>query len=232
MPSGPSTHYPLSENAVADLVDTIKSRPDRRDELVALLPENAAIYAGRGTNATIRLKGYILAAFEQVGAPPAAMPYILDELQNGRDAYTTAAAAKALRGLDAPSAKVLSSLLKAVDNIRYVDDAISFARYKPQWPVQERTTALEEIFSSFAWLGSMARPALPDLELLQTDPTLSDRARGCIARAIDTIRAAPQHVEAEDCCGAPLSIDSPMQADRCSMPPTHVVLEDQDGRIF
>ena len=68
-----------------------------------MLPERISLYDGRSANATIRMRGYILAAFEQTGLPEAALPYVLEELENGRDAYLTAGAARALRGLDTPT---------------------------------------------------------------------------------------------------------------------------------
>ena len=60
-----------------------------------LLPERISLYAGRSANETIRMRGYILAAFEQVELPDAALPYVLEELESGRDAYLVAAAARA-----------------------------------------------------------------------------------------------------------------------------------------
>src|SRR5687768_4482770 len=106
------------EDRIAELVDSIKASPDQRDMLVELLPEQHPIYLGRGTNQTIRMRGYILAAFEQVGLPEQAVPYVLDELQNGRDAYLVAAAAKALRGMQNPPSELIPFLFKAVNNIR------------------------------------------------------------------------------------------------------------------
>ena len=155
-----------SEDRIAELVDIVKASPDQRDALVELLPEQHPIYLGRGTNQTIRMRGYILAAFEQVGLPEQALPYVLDELQNGREAYLVAAAAKAIRGLQNPSDEVIPFLFKAMNNIRFMDDALTFEQYKPDWPLSEHTSALQEIFQTFKWLGSYAQSALPDLERL------------------------------------------------------------------
>jgi protein SCO1/2 len=216
------------EESIAALVDSIRQAPRRRDDLVALLPENHPLYAGRGANATVRLRGYILAAFEDVGLPAAALPYVLDELQNSRDAYVTAAAAKALRGLAQPSPEVVPYLLRAFDNVRYLDDAISFETYKPRWPLRQRTTALEEIFKTFASLGSVARGALSELEALHAD-TLAPRAQAALTAAIETIAGS----EAEDCCcDEPVAIEVQTQADGRAGPPSGVVLQDQDGRLL
>jgi Uncharacterized protein SCO1/SenC/PrrC, involved in biogenesis of respiratory and photosynthetic systems len=179
-----------SEDRIAELVDAVKASPDQRDTLVELLPEQHPIYLGRGTNQTIRLRGYILAAFEQVGLPERALPYVLDELENGREAYLVAAAAKAIRGLQNPSEAVVPFLFKAINNIRYMDDALTFEQYKPDWPRTEHTSALQEIFQSFNWLGHHAQSAVPDLErLYHKGNGFSDTIQREIKNAIDAIRA-------------------------------------------
>jgi protein SCO1/2 len=226
------------EEAVAALVDAVKRSPDRRDTLLELLPERIDLYAGRSTNATIRMRGYILAAFEQVGLPPAALPYVLEELQNGRDAYLVAAAAMALRGYDEPSPELASYLLRAIVNIRSVDDAVSFESYKPHWPAPGSTTALAEIFKTFAWLGTHARPALADLEsLYENRVEFSPKVSSLLQRAIEAIRASHSPAEPDKCCcGGPnlldLGCDSAPDARVASRAPTDVELQDQDGRTL
>jgi protein SCO1 len=90
------------EETLAELVDAVKHSPECRDVLVQLLPERLSLYDGRSANATVRMRGYILAAFEQTGLPDAALPYVLEELENGRDAYLVAGATRALRGSRQP----------------------------------------------------------------------------------------------------------------------------------
>lgn len=179
------------EDRIAELVDAIKGSPDQRDSLLELLPEQNPLYEGRGTNQTIRIRGYILAAFEQVGLTEGAVPYVLDELENGHDAYLVAGAAKGLRGLQNPSGAVIPFLFKAIKNIRQMDDALTFERYKPDWPLTNPTSALKEIFQSFKWLGSNAQSALPDLErLLQDRRGFSETIREDIRKTIDAIRTS------------------------------------------
>src|SRR5215208_4220084 len=157
------------EARVADMVDEARQDPRGRDRLVALLPERSPLYAGRGANAVVRMRGYLIAAFEQLGLPDEALPYVLEELQTGRDAYLVAAAARALRGRD-PTGDAVPFLLRALENIRYADDAVSFAGYRPRWPAPDRTTATEELLETLAWLGEHARPALPALAALGEEP--------------------------------------------------------------
>ena len=196
-----------SEDVIAQLVDAVKRSPDHRDRLAELLPERHPLYAGRSTNETIRIRGYILAAFEQVGLPEAAIPYVLEELENGRDAYAVAGAAKAMRGLDSPSSDFVPFLFKAVENIKTMDDALTFEEYKPHWPIANYTTALNEIFQSFQWLGPEAQCALSDLEVLyQSQNDFSAMSRQAIKRAIDAIQAGNQASHA--CCGGATVIPS------------------------
>jgi protein SCO1/2 len=216
-----------AEERIAALVDGVKGNPRRRDCLVALLPEQISLYAGRSTNATVRMRGYIIAAFGQVGLPAAALPYVLEELESGRDAYLVAAAATALRGLDGPTRHVVPFLVKAIENVRYADDAVSFDDYRPRWPLPNHTTAIEEIIKTFAWLGPDARSARPALEALRDHPeATTPSARATLEAVLAELGGA-----GAGCCAAPDTL-----ADQCSgeahpdlAVPVGVKLEDQDG---
>lgn len=221
------------EETIAELVDAVGRSPERRDLLVRLLPERLSLYEGRSTNETTRIRGYILAAFEQTGLPDAALPYVLEELENGRDAYLVAGAAKALRGLDSPTSRITHFLLKAVENVKYVDDALTFETYKPRWPIKDHTTALREIFRTFGWLGTRARSALPDLEALckERSDEFSQPIRAEIENAIDRIRS--DGGTAQVCCGAVsanrgLEIYAPREEQRDGGGIADIELEDQD----
>jgi len=221
------------EESVAELVDAVKHSPERRDVLVQLLPERLSLYDGRSANATVRMRGYILAAFEQTGLPDAALPYVLEELENGRDAYLVAGAAKALRGLDPPTSRVVPFLRKAAENIEYSDDALTFESYKPRWPITNYTTALTEIFRTFGWLGTHAKSAIPYLEALREErrDELS-RPRVEIENAIDRIRSDGR--AAHDCCGTvpanPSLVVYPLQKKhRKGLSISDIELEDQAG---
>jgi protein SCO1 len=162
MPPEPFGDRHTPEEDVAALVDAVRQDPGRRDRLVALLPERIELYAGRSTNATVRMRGYLLAAFEQVGLPEAALPYVLEELESGRDAYLVAAAAMAIRGLDRPTSQLIPFLRKAEENIATADDAVSFDSYRPHWPAPGHTTATREIARTLAWLDGQAE-AVPSV---------------------------------------------------------------------
>lgn len=220
------------EERIAALVDAVKRDPRCRDALVELLPERISLYAGRSTNATIRMRGYIIAAFEQAGLPDPAVPYVLEELESGRDAYLVAAAARAIRGLSGPAGYAVPFLLKAIENIKYADDAVSFDRYRPLWPAPNHTTAIEEIMKTLAWLGDRARPALPALEALQADRgALSAPARAVLEAIVtglgdaDACCCAGQENAIGFAAGGPARDEQPS-----ATVPVDVEMEDQDGR--
>jgi len=225
-----------SEDRIAELVDAIKRLGGCGDTLVELLPERIPLYMNRSTNETIRIRGYILAAFEQTGLPDAALPYVLEELENGRDAYLVAGAARALRGLDRPSSEITSFLFKAIENIKYVDDALTFESYKPHWPLPNYTTALREIFTTFRWLGAYARSALSDLEALyKARNDFSATIKTEIKRAIDSIRADEGTINAS-CCAMPtslsLAVECSQDKSRDAASIADIEIEDQDGNTL
>lgn len=222
------------EETIAELVDAVRQSPERRNLLAQLLPERLSLYEGRSTNETIRIRGYILAAFERVGLPEAALPYVLEELQSGRDAYLVAGAAKAVRGLETPTSDIVPFLLKAVENIKTIDDALTFERYKPTWPLQSYTTALTEIFLTLGWLGAHAESAIPNLEAFRGERRneFSRSVRTEIERAINRIHA--NDVTAYGCCttvpqNTVITFHNPRERLKKSGSIKSIELEDQDG---
>lgn len=191
-----------SEEQFAEWVDAIRTSLPCAEELVVYLPEQHSLYTGRSTKATMRMRGYILAAFEQVGLPDSALPYVLEELENGRDAYLVAAAAKALRGFATPMGELAPYLITAIHNIKYVDDALSFESYRPHWPVKNYTTALRELLRTLAWLGAEAESALAALQAWQdNDEELSRKIKNEIANVIHVIQSAKE-TEPARCCSS------------------------------
>lgn len=218
-----------SEESFAALVDEIGREPSGRHRLASMLAERDALYAGRSTNAVIRMRGYLLAAFAQAGLPEEALPFVLEELESGRDAYLVAAAARALRGLDRPRAQVAPFLLEAIQNITFADDAVSFDGYRTRWPPTGRTTAVEEIMATILWLGDAARSELPALEALAEDRS------GMSPGARETLEAVLAGLREDGCCAGchddPLDLSaakSPARPRAARVPETP--MQDQDGR--
>ena len=226
--------HETSEQEFAELVDRARRELDNQ-LLVELLPERRPVYRARSANSVNRMRGYLLAAFEDAGLPEEALPYVFEELESSRAAYLVAAAAKALRGRERRSSDAVPFLLKAIENIKYADDAVSFDSYRPSWPPAGHTTALNEIAATIAWLGSEASSALPELRNLLDEPrVLSEAARAQLESVVSRLTAAAS------CCATP--VPSPCCAERAETAPpvTHenhprtevpidVELEDQDG---
>lgn len=224
-----------SEESIAAFVDKVRANPELRNELLPLLRESHVLYNGRGTQECIRLRGYILAAFEVTGLPPAALIFALEDLYNTRSAYLIAGAAKAIRGMAHPHPEVVPYLLEAVVNIRNMDDAVTFETYKPAWPVPHFTTGLSEIFKTFAWLGAYAQEAIPHLKKYAEGSEFQYEVLVEIKQAIKAIEDDPREVDFS-CCGP-----SPKLTGRKEKVPgsgkmnpllKNIVMEDQNGVKF
>ncbi|MBA3779853.1 MAG: SCO family protein [Chloroflexi bacterium] len=220
------------EEDVATRVEAADASPDQVSMLVELMRERHPVYRGRSTNATIRMRGYAMAAFERVGLPEPALLYALEELESGREPYLVAAAAKALRGLIRRERRLVPFLLRAIDNVRYHDDMVTFERYLPTWPAESPTTALAEVFRTLGWLGpnaALALPRLTDFKAIQLPPV----TRAALTRAISEIQTDGVPEESSCCRRAdprPFGIlgrSEPVAAS--GAPPMSARFEDQDG---
>lgn len=221
------------EETIADFVDEVRTAPQRRDELVPLLREAHPLYQGRGTQECVRLRGYILAAFETIGLPPDALIFALEDLYSTRSAYLVAGAAMAIRGMDTPHPEIASYLLEAIVNIRLMDDAVSFETYKPVWPNARATSGLREVFKTFRWMGAYAEPALPRLkEYAEASAGFQSEVRELIGETILAIELDTRKADL-NCCGPSPKMGSRIthsqlnQAENTQL--EGVVFEDQDG---
>jgi len=212
-------------------VDHLRSLPGRGDDLVNLLPEQSPIYRGRPTGDAERLRGYVLASFEQTGLPESAMAFVIEELESGHTPYVIAAAAKAARGARTVPAHIVPLLLDAIERVRQSDDVVSFDRSGLTGDGAPPTTALMELFRTLAWLGPRARVAVTSLKefLERQPPAFSDLVRADAEKAVAAVSRADQPVAPSCCCDE--------IAPACSMPPDrmeigHVELQDQNGDIF
>ena len=153
-----------SEEEIGAFIDKIRLGESSKNVLVDLLSERHPIYVERPSYQTNRIRGYAMASFFSLGLTDAALPFVLDELQNGKHAYLVAAAAQSLRGTSKPGSQFVSFLFQALDNIRYHDDSMSLDVFKPSWPLEHPTTAKREIFLTFQWLKGYAKGAIPELK--------------------------------------------------------------------
>ncbi|HTI12878.1 MAG TPA: SCO family protein [Puia sp.] len=220
------------EESIAAYISAGGSSAARRRQLTGWLPRQHVLYRGRSANEVVRIRGFLLQSFSQTGLPEKALPFVLEELESGRNAYLVAAAAIALRGLPAPRPALTSYLLKGIENIKSIDDAISFASYRPEWPLKEYTTALAELLKTLAWMGESAKSALPALKALLQDTPLGDRPRRCLRQAIEEIEKEREYPD-ESCCRELFPVSylkrrRPGREIKRELPA--IGLEDQDGQ--
>lgn len=189
-----------SEERIGELIDLARSGKLSKDVLVELLFERHAVYKDRSNYQTTRIKGYAMASFEAIGLPNSALNFVLDELQNGKNAYVVAAAARALRGIRRPGSQYVDFLLQALNNIRYHDDSVSLETFKPSWPLKNPSTAKKEILRTLQWLRGYAKGALPHLTACIENPYDFDPdTKEEIQRAIDTIETDNRKLDLA-CC--------------------------------
>ena len=218
----------VSELRFSILVDEMKSDPCQSPLLVDLLREDHPIYDQRGTAATIRMRGWVLLAFEHLGLPEGALLFVLEELDNGRDPYLVAAAARSLRSYEHPSPAMAAFLMRALANIQFHDDLVCLERYggytvsRPDtesWSTTvlgtrvAGTTAIDELLMALHWLGPLARDAAPVMEAMLAD---NEKGGGALSRhqlrELQTIFESIRHAELPPepgpphCCALPASI--------------------------
>ena len=193
----------MSELGFCALVEDLKTNPAGQISLIDLLREDHPIYDHRSSATVTRMRGWILLALAQPLLRDSALLYVLEELDNGHDAYLIAAAARALRRYAKPDAAFAPLLLKAMANIRSHDDVVCLEHYGAFASTGVGTTAIAELLKSMSWMGSQAQAILPDLELIQENRTREYSASFVedVRQVIATLRTAVQGAEtAEDHC--------------------------------
>lgn len=219
----------LSEAQFCAAVGQLKADASKRAVLAELLRENNPVYDERGTAAVVRMRGWILLAIAELGLTEPELLYVLEELDNGHDAYLVAAAARALRTYATPAPVFAQLLLRALGNMRSRDDVVSLTTYGG-YTIVEGSTARQEILRTFAWLGAAAREALPELEAMRGEAGFSAALKQELGLAIGAIGAAcAEGAEPHDCCSPQADAWKPAPG-AAPLNMQTVTLEDQDGR--
>lgn len=152
-----------TKEEVGDVLDRIRNGELSKSLLVDLLSERHAIYEERPSYEMNQIRGYALASFKETGLPSSAINFVLDELQNGRNAYIVGATARGLRGSKQPKAQYVSFLIQAVNNLKYHDDSFDLTVFRPEWPLENPSSGRLEIFRTLRWLRGYAKGAIPEL---------------------------------------------------------------------
>jgi protein SCO1/2 len=197
-----------SEPRFAAMVDALAADPGGRERLTDLLRENHPVYDQRGAAAVVRMRGWLLLALARAGVSDAALIFVLEELDTGVDAYLVAAAARALRSYPNPTENLAPFVMRALTQIRYRDEPVSFERYGDYAVSSAGTSPVRELLATLAWLGPRARGVLPELEALRAQRSgLAKKFRVDIDRALHAIRRADQAGPAtESCCAPPAGL--------------------------
>jgi cytochrome oxidase Cu insertion factor (SCO1/SenC/PrrC family) len=224
----------VTEQAFAALVDQLrqcggKAAPD----LVPLLSASHEVFRGRSASSTARMRAYAMAAFHDTGLPDQAVPYVVEILETSFRPNLVAAAARAVRAMANPDARLADYLIRSIYNIWQHDQPVSFETYDAKWPLAGFSTALLELFDTLAWLGASAHHVIPELETLQSSfrDRLNPQARAAILRCVESLRSTAGAPSTACCSSVPL-IESRIAAIDDDLDITSIELEDQDGRRF
>jgi protein SCO1/2 len=224
----------VPEDEFARLVNLLAADPVGSTQLTDLLREEHPIYDGRGTATVVRMRGWILLALARSGLADQALIFVLEELDTGNDPYLVAAAARALRSYAQPNETVAPFVLRALNQIRYHDEPISFEKYGEYATSCTGTSAVSELLATLTWLGPHARAVLPELENLRAEHGLSRKLRLDLDRALQVIRGPAEGVPS--CCGGlPGGGNISIRTSRArfgSKSIESIVLQDQDGAFL
>ncbi|PIT02732.1 hypothetical protein TSA1_19725 [Bradyrhizobium nitroreducens] len=223
----------LSEQTFAALVDRLRQRGgESAPDLVPLLSVSHEVFRGRFASSAARMRAYAMAAFHDTGLPDQAVPYVVEVLETSFDPNLVAAAARAVRGMAVPDARLADYLIRSIYNIWQNDQPVSFESYDVSWPLTSFSTALLEVLGTLAWLAASAHHVIPELEtLLSTfSKRFNPRVRASIAHCVETLRSSAADFPRTCCCSVPLVESGAVTGEDLDI--ASIELEDQDGRRF
>ncbi|MEK6280843.1 MAG: SCO family protein [Acidobacteriota bacterium] len=231
-----STANPQSEEQFAALVDAGAADPDLCEQLTDLLREDHPCYDQRGTATTVRMRGWVLLALARTGVSNTGLIFVLEELDTGADAYLVAAAARALRSYPNPTPELAPFVMRALTNIRYRDEPVSFEGYGEYADSSAGTSPVCELLATLAWLGPHARGVVPEMESLRAEGELSKKRLIDLERALQAIRARDQNGKTDACCTVPGGLRNTFSwafgSRRDSGPIGSTLFEDQEGELI
>jgi len=225
----------MTEEQFCQLVDQLAADPPGHDQLIDLLREDHSIYDQRGTGVVVRMRGWVLLVLARDGLSDAALPFVLEELDSGVDAYLVACAASVLRRYAAPNAAFAPFVVRAISNIRYRDERVSLEKFGGFAIGSAGTSPVRELLATLTWLGPQARAVVSEVELLRSGPTaLTRKYHSTVEQVLAAIRAETH--AAADCCSLPSGVQelfSWMKTTRTAAKEVEsTVFQDQDGQAI
>jgi protein SCO1/2 len=223
----------LTEADFCSLIEQLADDALKHDQLIELLREDDPVYTQRGTSTIVRMRGWVMLTLSRNKLPEAALPFLLEELDTGVDAYLVAAAAYALRSYRTPNSAFAPFVVTAITNIRYRDERVSLETYGGFAIGTGGTTPVRELLTTLTWLGPRAHAAAPELEFLRSGPTaLPKKYHENVEQVLAAVRTETA-VESADCCQLPDGVRelfSWLRTTRTTSAPVEAtVFEDQDG---
>ncbi|MEO8434293.1 MAG: SCO family protein [Pyrinomonadaceae bacterium] len=227
-----------SESEFADLVDELAADPNQCEQLIHLLREDHPFYNQRGAATVVRMRGWVLLAIARNGVSDDTLLFVLEELDTGVDPYLVAAAACALRSYPNPTSALAPFVMRALAQIRYHDEPVSFQAYGDYAVGSTGTSPVRELLVTLTWLGQHASGVLPEIEAVVQSGGLAKKVLSEADRALEAIRGADQilQADADTCCTLPAGLISQFSwsrnSRRDSEPIESTVFEDQAGELI
>ena len=229
---GPRLDSSLTEQAFATVVDRLKQRGSQSaQDLMPLLSVSHAVFDGRSASSATRMRAYAMAAFYDTALPDQALPYVVEVLETSFQPNLVAAAARAIRGMAAPDARLADYLIRSIYNVWQNDKPVTFEVYDATWPLTRFSTALLEVLDALAWLGAGARHVVPELETLLSSfrEQFNPQVRAAILRCIDSLQSSGAEPP-KACCGSAPLIEAGTVTSGDDLDIAAIELEDQDGQ--
>lgn len=155
------------DGAVDEAFDAIDRHSLSNDfgPIAGVLDEAHSIHTGRTPAEIGWIRGYALVTLARHEVPPETIPYLLEQLETGHDAYVVACAASTLRAVP-PSPGFSSYLQRALLAIRQRDRILDLDERRGIPGRGNDTTAVDELLLTALHLGQVDPGIAPMLEQL------------------------------------------------------------------
>src|SRR6201988_5466868 len=84
------------------------------EQLLDLLYEDNPLYDQRGATTVVRMRGWVMLTLARTSLTDDALPFVIEDLDTGVDAYLVAAAAAAVRSYPTPGSAFAPFVVRAI----------------------------------------------------------------------------------------------------------------------